>query len=263
MPEFKSEEEYEKWKEDIKLKAQKKKKGKWGWEWIVLIFMYASIHKGGYDQFHNFNLGKIYLILLFASLFLYYKIRQYLINRKIYGPKSFWTRISAGIYTFIIFYVLFFSLVLFDTYLKRADLVAVSQKYFEKTSKFNEEEKQILNVFIQEPKTIDDFKYNAQKIDEYLKFAERKHDMALEMFKEYRAIHERTGKREKGKVESINKFQLLSDKQYETQKKALELLKKYYLTVDENFLNDYSIMEKEADRLKNEIQNINKDFLLK
>ena len=238
-----------------------KPKGKYGWGWFIFLAIFASGHK--VIAFYSSSISLIEKLSIFPLLAFYFWLRNRFLKKMTYGQKKWLAGIKTGFFTYLIWLVLFIPAAIFDTTLKRSDLNAVAKKYYEKAKSLEQEEKKLISAFVQEPKSAEDLRLNVNKVDEYLVFAEQKHNMSRSMFNEYKELHNKDRKNGQAKLESIARLETLGNRQFETQKKAWEALKKYYLTGNESFFNEYSTLGNEADKLKTEYQNMDKDFLLK
>lgn len=238
-----------------------KPKGKYGWGWFLFLAMFASGHK--VSLFYNPAISVIEKLSFVPLLAVYFWLRNRLLKKIKYGQKKWLAGFKAGLLTYLIWCVLFLPATIFDASLKKADLNTVSQKYYEKAKNLQQEEQQLINSLIKEPTSVADLRVNAGKIDAILTLAEQKRNVSHAMFDAFKEIHIKDGEKGKGKIDAIKRLETLGGKQYETQKKAWESLKKYYLTGNENFFNEYSALEIEADKLKTEYQQMDKDFLLR
>lgn len=233
--------------DEIYYKSPLKSKSRWGWGWFILFLSYSSWYKKAAIEPNAIS----YILVPIAMFVCYFWLRTRMIGM---FNKLWKVSFVAGI---IALFVGGFLAAIFDTTPKRSDLEAVAKKYYEKAKSLEQEEKKLISAFVQEPKSAEDLRLNINKIDEYLVFAEQKHNIARSMFNEYKELHN------KDKLESIARLETLGNRQFETQKKAWEALKKYYLTGNKSFYNEYSKLENEADKLKTQYQNMDKDFLLK
>lgn len=261
MPEFKNEEEYEKWKAE-KIKQSKeistsgvsghkipiKSKGKYGIGWLFLLIGFANSHKE--PRLYNFELNLVDQLLIIPLLIIYFKIRNKFLKKKAYEQKKWQAGVAAYILTVLIYGAIHFPLAWFDSSIKWKDFSNLVQKYSEIGEKLKEEEKSFLNGFIKEPKTTEDLEYNIKLVNNFLLFTERKHNIAVDIFKDLKRIF----RADKKRLTTISKSQLLSENIYETQKKYLESLSSYYSTGNESFLNESSKFELQLESLNPEYE---------
>lgn len=248
--------------EDVSKYKPLKSKGKYGWGWFVFMAMFANSHNPALSThvtFYNPAISFIENLSFIPLLAAYFWFRNRFLKKIILGQKSWLAGLKAGIITYLIWCVLIVPTAIIDTKLKGADIKEVSQKYYDKVKNMQQEEQQLIESIIKEPKTREDLRFNANKIDTVLTFAEQKHDISRAMFNDFKAIYGRDGERGKRKLEDITRLETVGNRQFETSKSAWVALKKYYTTNDEAYFNEYTALEQTADKLRSEYQKLSKD----
>jgi hypothetical protein len=140
-------------------------------------------------------------------------------------------------------------------------IASVSERYKDKLEFIKQEEGKYQAKFITEPKTVTDITQNIKAIDEILNYANEKQKFFHVMFNDYKtALKDKTNtKSKKPWGELIDQILAMSDKSYLKQRRALALLRDYYVTGNEKSYQEYTTMSQEAEQLTNEFQKLIKE----
>ncbi len=236
--------------------------GKYGWGWFLFFAMFAYSHNPAIVTpitFYNPAISVIENFSFIPLLIIYFWFRNSYLKNLTFGQKSWSAGFKAGILAYLIWCVLIIPAAIFDTKLKGADIKEIRQKYYDKVNNMQQEEQQLINSIIQEPTTREDLQFNLSKIDEVLTFAEQKHNISRAMFNDFKEIYGRDGIKGKKELVTITRLETLGNKQFETSKSAWDALKKYYLTNNEAYYNECTALQQEAEKLRNEYQELSKD----
>lgn len=162
--------------EDVSKYRPFKPKGKYGWGWVVFFAMFANSHNPAVSThvtFYNPAISFIENLSFIPLLAAYFWFRNRFLKKIILGQKRWPAGLKAGIITYLIWFVFIVPTAIIDTKLKGADIKEVSQKYYDKVKNMQQEEQQLIDSIIKEPKTREDLQFNANKIDTVLTFVEQ------------------------------------------------------------------------------------------
>lgn len=239
-----------------------KPKGKYGWGWFLFLAMFANSHNPAVSThvtFYNPTISVLENLSIIPLLLAYFWFRNRFLKKVTFGQKRWPAGLKAGILTYLIWCVLIIPTVIIDAKLKNADINEVSQKYYDKAKNIQQEEQQLINSFINEPKSREDLRFNSDKIDAVLALAEQRRILSRAMFNDFRELYSRDGEKGKKKIDAIARLETMGNRLFETQKRACEVLKKYYDSGNEAYFNEYATLEKDAKKLRSEYRELSKD----
>lgn len=235
----------------------------YGWGWVILAGLFIQVmdknRNGLSEQTGNF----IIIIGLIFLLSFYFFLRNKLLKTEKLSRQTIMASLISGFISLVaIGMTMSFVMGLsagIDTKRKNAELKDVSQKYYDKLKNMQQEEQQLIDSIIKEPKKLEDLQFNSSKIDAVLAFAEQKHDILRTMFNDFKAIYSRDGEKGKKKLDAITHLETIGNRQFETQKSAWTALKKYYVTNNETYFNEYTTLEQAAEKLRSEYQELSRN----
>jgi len=232
----------------------------YGWGWIFLVGLFIQVmdknRNGVHEQTGNFIIG-VGLIFLLSF---YFFLRNKLLKTDKFSRQTILASLISGFISLVaIGMTMSFVMGLFAIIDTKADIKEVNQKYYDKIKNMQQEEQLLIDSIIKEPNSIEDLRFNSSKIDAVISLGEQKHNMLRAMFDDFKAIYGRDGEKGKKKIDAITRLEAVGNRQFETQKSAWDALKKYYVTNNETYFNEYTTLEQDADKLRSEYQELSKN----
>ncbi len=234
-----------------------KKPGKYGWGWFIFLGLLTPSSRNNFFTDYTFSL--IWDSLIFASLVPYFVLRRRFLKKWGFIGEGPWKAgLIAGICTYLLVLIVFSIMVFLDARSLNTTIAALDGKYKDRVVSFKQIENSYRLKFISEPQSKRDIDQNMKTIDEIVAYTKEKHKFFHEMFNEYKQtlrgkrIHK--GKRSWG--DSIDQILAVYDESYVNQLKAWGLLKKYYVTGEGKYYQDYTTTSQAAATLANKFKGL-------
>lgn len=257
-PEVMDDEDTSKYRALPGAKSLIKKPGKYGWGWILFFGMLANYNVRN-DPFSDAALSLLWDTLTFLFLILYFWLRRKFIVKWKYARWK--PGLVAGLCIYLVAAVVLGTMAFFDAKSINSTIASVTARYKDKVEFFKQEEGKYQAKLITEPQAITDIKQNIKAIDEILEHANAKQQFFHSMFNDYKTAlkDKRNTKSKKPWGEVIDNIVSQSDKTYLKQKRALELLRDYYVTGNEKSYQEYTTIYQETEQLANEFRKLVKE----
>ncbi|MEW6738790.1 MAG: zinc ribbon domain-containing protein [Nitrospirota bacterium] len=235
-----------------------KKPGKYGWGWFLFFGLLANYNIRN-DPFSSYSLSFLWDAMTFILLIFYFWLRTKLIAKWQYARWK--PGLVAGFGTYVVAMIILGAMVFFDAKSVNSAIASVTAKYKDQTEYFKQEQGKYQEKLITEPQTTADIKQNIAAIDDILKTTVAKQQFFHSMFNDFKTAlkDKRNTKSKKPWSEVIDNIVLQADNANRQQTKALNLLRDYYTTGNEQSYQEYTTIYKEAERLATDFQKSIKD----